>query len=172
MPAKTKGDNRGFTLLEVVAVLVILGILTAVAVTRLVNHDTEVYAGADALKSHLRYAQTMAMNSNLSSGASAWGVSGTVGSYRLFKASDPATYVYLPDDDKFINADKSINLAAKKIKLTSAFTVYFDNRGIPYSFYPDAPLSDNNTVTIHVQPLNSAQPDIAVTIKPLTGYIQ
>lgn len=57
-------SGRGFTLLEVLAVLVILGILSAIAVNRSVNYNTEVYTGADALKAHLRYAQTMAMNSS------------------------------------------------------------------------------------------------------------
>lgn len=170
---KTKTGNRGFTLIEVFAVLIIIGIISAIAVSRSVNYDTEVYAGADALKSHLRYAQTMAMNSNLCSGTSAWGVSGTADSYWLFQVSNPSTYVYLPDNDKFINADKSINIEAKKLKLTSGFTVYFDNRGIPYSAYTDATTNTPLTadMIINVQPHNAAYPDIAVTIKPLTGYI-
>jgi prepilin-type N-terminal cleavage/methylation domain-containing protein len=169
----------GFTLLEIIAVLVIMGILAVVAVSRSLNYNVEVYAGADALKAHLRYAQTLAMNSNLNVGASSiWGISGTANSYWLFGGTNPAAtinYMRLPENDTYVNADKTINLKAKNIKLVfpGSSTIFFDNRGIPYTAYTDAttntPLA--NTMTINVQPLNAATPNIAVTIAPLTGYI-
>jgi MSHA pilin protein MshC len=175
-------NGRGFTMLEVLIVLVILGILAIVAVNRAVDHNAEVYAGADALKSHLRYAQTMAMNTNPTTGTSVaektvWGIRGTAGAYWLFSGSDPAaaaTYMLLPDNDECINPDKTINLAAKKIKLASAFTVYFDYRGIPYTAYTS---STANTplaapLTINIQPLNSTTPSVPLTITPFTGYIK
>ena len=169
-------NKNGFTLLEVLSVLVLMGILTAFAVSRSVNYDAEVYSGADALKSHLRYAQTLAMNSNPSAGISVWGISGTSNSYWLFQGTNSAdtnSYMRLPDDDKFIDANRTINLTTKKIKLTAAFTIYFDNRGIPYTAYTNSttntPLS--SSMTINVQPLTSASTNIAVTITPQTGYI-
>ena len=61
---KTNTTENGFTLIEIIAVLVVVGILVAIALSRSINLDAEVYAGADALKKHLRYAQTMAMNHN------------------------------------------------------------------------------------------------------------
>lgn len=170
--------ENGFTLLEIISVLVVMGILAVIAVSRSVNYDAEVYTGADVLKSHLRYAQTLAMNySPTATGVPViWGISGTANSYWLFRGTDTTNYKQLPEEDTFINPDETINLPAKKIKFTAVFTVYFDNRGIPYTAYTDAqtntPLDNINTVTIHVQPLNSATPDIAVTITPLTGYIQ
>jgi prepilin-type N-terminal cleavage/methylation domain-containing protein len=166
----------GFTLLEFISVLVLLGILAAIAVSRSVNYNTEVYAGADVLKSHLRYAQTLAMNSNPSAGISVWGISGTASSYWLFQGINPAdtnSYMRLPEDDAFINADRTINLTAKKIKFAAGFTIFFDNRGIPYTAYTDAQTNTllGSIMTINVQPLNSETPNIAVTITPQTGYV-
>jgi MSHA pilin protein MshC len=170
--------ENGFTLLEIISVLVIMGILAVIAVSRSVNYDTQVYAGADVLKSHLRYAQTLAMNSNPAAiGVPViWGISGTGGSYWLFRGINPAdtnSYMRLPEDDTFINADRTINLTAKKIKFTTGFTIYFDNSGIPYTAYTDTTTNTplGNTMTINVQPLNATTPNIAVTITSLTGYI-
>ena len=61
---KMIGTEKGFTLLEIIAILVILGILAVVVVSRTTSMNAEVYAGADTLKTHLRYAQILAMNTN------------------------------------------------------------------------------------------------------------
>lgn len=171
-------DKNGFTLMEIVAVIVVIGILAAVAITRSVNYDTEVYTGADVLKSHLRYAQIMAMNSS-STAADVpviWGISSNGSTYWLFRGTNPADaagYILLPEEASFINANRTINLTTKKIKFVPGFTIYFDNRGVPYSAY----VSETNntplaaTITINVQPLSAAAPKIPVTITPLTGYI-
>ncbi|NCC26075.1 MAG: prepilin-type N-terminal cleavage/methylation domain-containing protein, partial [Deltaproteobacteria bacterium] len=56
----TSPSNRhafGFTMIEIISVLVLLGILAAVAVIRSGGPDTTVRANADILSSHLRYAQ-------------------------------------------------------------------------------------------------------------------
>ena len=73
--------------LELIAVLIVLAIMTAVAVSRLNNNDAEVVTGADTLKMHLRYAQTMAMNSNPNAPAdqTVWGISCSGSSYWLFR---------------------------------------------------------------------------------------
>lgn len=162
--------------MEIIAILVVMGILAVIAVSRSVNYNAEVYGGADVLRSHLRYAQTFAMNYNPTAPGVPviWGISGTANSYWLFQGTVTSNYIRLPEDDKYINADRTINLTAKKIKLTANFTIYFDNRGIPYTAYTDAIVNTplNNIMTINVQPLNAVTPNIAVTITPLTGYIQ
>ncbi len=84
-------SQKGFTLLEIIAMLVVLGILTAVAVSRINNFDAEVVTGADTLKAHLRYAQTMAMNSNPNapSDATVWGINCSGSTYWLFNGTNP-----------------------------------------------------------------------------------
>lgn len=165
--------ENGFTLLEIISILIILGILAAVAVSRSVNFNAEVYSGADALKAHLRYAQTLAMNSNPNAGIIVCGINGTGSSYGLFQGTNTANYTRLPEDETFINADKTVNLTTKKIKLSAGFTIFFDNRGIPYTAYTSTTVNTPLTIamTINVQPLTATTPNNDVTITPLTGYI-
>ena len=161
-------SQKGFTFLELIALLVILGIMAVVAVNRATNHDTEVITGADVLKAHIRYAQTMAMNSNPNAGdETVWGISCSGSSYWLFRGTTPgADIIRLPDDEKYINGDRTINLTEKKISVTS-FTVFFDNRGIPY--FPFGTQWPDTAIT--VSPASGSGTTVAVNITPFTGYV-
>lgn len=73
--------QAGFTLVEVIAILILLGILSAVAASRFMDTGAaDVRAAADTLKSHLRYAQIRAMNSNVT-----WGIDFAANSYTLMQ---------------------------------------------------------------------------------------
>jgi prepilin-type N-terminal cleavage/methylation domain-containing protein len=164
-------NENGFTILEIIAVLVIVGILAAVAVSRAVNVGPELSAGADTLRMHLRYAQTLAMNSTpTASGVPViWGIGGNANSYWLFQGTNTANYKPLPEDAKYINANNTINLPAKKISLGGNFTVLFDDHGIPY----DSTLTAlNANLTLTVNPVGGGATPITVTIIPLTGYVR
>jgi prepilin-type N-terminal cleavage/methylation domain-containing protein len=87
-------NNRGFTLIEVIAVLVILAILAAVAISRsTATEEANLKAGIDTLKSHLRYAQNLAMNEIYDTEAASsqyatrtkWGINVVGSSYSLVK---------------------------------------------------------------------------------------
>lgn len=177
MVPKIFKTQDGFTLIEIISVLVILGILVVVAVSRISNHDVAVYTGADALKAHLRYAQTMAMNKDPNTSANTETIMGInydagANQYWLFKGINTSDILFLPDDSKYITGDRKIDLAAKKITFGSGFTIYFDNHGIPYTAYTDSttntPLA--NSLTISVTALSGGS-STSLTIAPQTGFI-
>lgn len=81
-------DQSGFTLIEIITVLLIIGILTAVALSKSgVTEDYTQAAETHKFINHLRYAQGKALKSD-----DLWGVgfdqSGGVNSYWLFRGND------------------------------------------------------------------------------------
>ena len=82
MRARLK-NNKGFTMIEVIAVLVILAIVSAVVISRgIATADVDLQVEVDTLKSHLRYAQYLAMN-DLS--PVKWGITISGQTYRLVR---------------------------------------------------------------------------------------
>jgi prepilin-type N-terminal cleavage/methylation domain-containing protein len=89
-------DARGFTMIEIIAVLIIIGILTAVAVNRLMLSHSGLYAEANLLKSNLRFAQWRALTVNDNT-STTWGISLSGNSYILQKDGAAST-VSFPSD--------------------------------------------------------------------------
>ena len=95
---RTVFRQRGFTLLEVIAVLIVMGVLTAIAVSRVTADVYTLKSGTEVIKSHLRYAQGKAMNSD-----SAWGINfSSASTYSLFKAGSTADTVLLIGQDSVV----------------------------------------------------------------------
>lgn len=149
-------QKNGFTLLEVIAVLVVMGILAAVAMARITGDRGETAAAADTLKVHLRYAQFRAMHSDTS-----WGVSSTGGAYWLYSGGDPANRTRFPGE----GAD-TVTMPAGG----SSFTVSFNEWGMPFNAANPAGLSfaDSAGRTIVV---GSASDSVSITITANTGFI-
>ena len=87
-------SNKGFTLVEVVAVLIVLGILMATLISR--GMDTEpsrLRSEVDTLKAHLRYAQYLALNDIE---PVRWGIAINGSSYTLVRnlSGDGTTFDY------------------------------------------------------------------------------
>lgn len=80
MDGKKRLGEKGFTMVEIIAVLVLLGVVSALLVFRSSSDQTDVSASADKLKVNLRYAQMRAMNSDV-----AWGIQFNGGSYSLIR---------------------------------------------------------------------------------------
>jgi len=140
--------RNGFTLIEVVCVLVVMGILTAIAIARMSNtSDYDLAAQVEVIKGHLRIAQARAMSTS-----SPWGIQFSTNTYYLFKGTGSTTPVLLPGED-----NPTVSLTTKKSKQTitnltpasiPAKRVTFDAYGSPGAANVTITLGDGRIITI------------------------
>ncbi|WP_372681860.1 Tfp pilus assembly protein FimT/FimU [Desulfosarcina sp.] len=115
----------GFTPIEVLVVLIIIGIVSVMVIGRSDIGRTDLVAQVEVIKSHIRYAQSQSMKSDR-----IWGIhcDDTGKSYWLFVDGDPddaGNRRKLPGEESTI-----VDLTPFKLTL-SAMTLSFDNRGRP-----------------------------------------
>lgn len=161
-------NQRGFTLIEILAVLLIVGILSFFIISRVMDtSSTDRIAQESVIKNHIRYAQAAAMKQG-----TVWGIKSDAADYWMFVTNDPdnaANQRTLPGEENL-----KVGLAGKKITM-NAFTLFFDAHGRPYTAYTDAvtntPVSAINQLSITV---DSVPTTGAVTfgITPETGFMQ
>ena len=148
---KKASDNKGFTLIEVIAVLIILGIIVAVAASRMGANQNDLIPQADIVKSHLRFAQLKALADD-SSSTSTWGIDFGGGTFYTLKNNlNDATTSTLPGA-----SDGIINRFPSGVTVTGT-TVTFDSWGNPGGL---------RTVT-----LSQGGASIIINIADITGYI-
>ena len=162
MHGRIKHKN-GFTFIELLMVMVIIAIISAIVFSRFMFGDTDLIAQTEVIKTHIRYAQSQAMNSD-----AVWGIKCDGNSYWLFKNGDPDDKVRLPGE-----ASDNIDLSEDKgLSSMESFTLSFDDWGRPHT---DAAATDG-------QELASADPESqitvtarggakTITITPNTGFI-
>ena len=99
--------NHGFTLIEMIAVLIILGVISTVILSRVPSvSDYEMRGELDTLKGHVRYAQACAMGSN-----STWKLDIlSSSSYSLVNAD--ALNVYFPATESYIVTLEALNISS------------------------------------------------------------
>ena len=118
-------NNKGFTLIEAIAVLIILGIVSAAVISRgMATADVDLQVEVDTLKSHLRYAQYLAMN-NVS--PAKWGIQINGQSYTLVRnlTGNGTTF----DSPYKLPNESSATHSISPFSATS--TVLFDEWGSP-----------------------------------------
>jgi len=163
--ARWAARNRGFTMIEIIAILLLVGIIAAVAVNRMMsNSEPSRISQENVIKNHIRYAQSTAMKRG-----AIWGVKCNSAAYWLFKTNAPdapANQEILPDEN-----NAQVSLANKNITMT-AFTVFFDRNGRPYTAYTDAttntPVAAPLSITVGSLPPGSSG---TFAIAPETGFI-
>jgi prepilin-type N-terminal cleavage/methylation domain-containing protein len=153
-------NNRGFTLVEVTVVVVLIGIIAAAVFARSISIDRiNVVGEVDKIRNHIRYAQSMAMKRN-----DVWVISCDATQYWLSDIT--LNPVELPGA-----TSNRISLADLGISMNS-FAVYFDPLGIPYHSYTD---EDTNTPVTPGNPRNIAisagSESRTLTVTPQTGWV-
>jgi prepilin-type N-terminal cleavage/methylation domain-containing protein len=153
-------NNRGFTLVEITVVVILIGIIAAAVFARSISTDRiSVVGEVDKIRNHIRYAQSMAMKRN-----EVWVISCDSTQYWLSDIT--LNPVALPG----ATSDR-ISLAGLGVSMNS-FAVYFDSLGIPYHSYTD---EDTNTPVTPGNPRNIAisagSESRTLTVTPQTGWV-
>ena len=155
------GRAAGFTLIEIIAVLLLIGILAVAAVNRNTVQGAQAIAEADALRSALRYAQARAMADIYT-----WGVTRSSGAYQLVSDNPDIASPVLPGQGSGTRTMPS------GVVLSGASTILFDARGRPVSGNiaavggTAAPVAANQTISV-----TESSKTETITVTPYTGYI-
>ena len=156
-------NQRGFTLIEIVVVLVLISIIAATVFTRSITTD-QIHIGAqtEQIKIHIRYTQSMAMKRS-----AIWGISCAANEYWIFSGADPDN----GSNQEILPGENIVKISLDDLNLTmDEFTVFFDRFGKPYDDYSDessnSPLSSDLTITV------SGSQSRKLTITPETGLIR
>ena len=157
-------NAKGFTLIEGIAVLIVLGILSAVVISRITSTaDVNLKAQTEVLKSHIRYAQFRAMNMKSNDPAAigcnaSFGISISANSYFLFKDCALANKVILP-------GASSDTVSLPNVTL-SPTVITFDDWGRPCSnLVGTTPAAGSITLS------SAGAPNETITITNNTGFV-
>ena len=155
--------QRGFTLIELVMVIVILGILSAVAYERW-PVGMEEAAAVKEFKRAVRYAQHKAMTQQFTTAAAAWGIAVATPQYTLHRANNTesaeAEYV-----NRCLNNDCNTSIIPKAPSINTF--VYFNALGEPIDTATGTPLTADTIFTVKAD--GGGTP---VTVRQRTGYVE
>jgi prepilin-type N-terminal cleavage/methylation domain-containing protein len=162
--------RRGFTAIEVIAVLILLGVLATVFVSKLTDTSNyRVQSVAEEIKGHLRYAQTRSMNSNV-----IWGVyfiSNT--QYTIYRNGNTGTanWVNPPGAEGILcSGYPCVNLSSSGVSLGVAAgdVVSFNDWGSPCT---DAAAGTLQSVAVRPINVTGGGQTATIQICQNTGYI-
>ncbi|MGD9365994.1 MAG: type II secretion system protein [Desulfobacteraceae bacterium] len=160
----------GFTLLEILAVMVLIGIFVVLALIQHSTSDASLMAQAQVLKSHVRYAQMRSINSD-----TRWGIyynhnSAAPGDcYYLLFRDDTSNVEQLPGetDDRVRLGEMGITISSEAAFAESefrSFSVAFDDWGKPSS-------DELGTGSYAITLTKSGHDDAQFVITQNTGFI-
>lgn len=149
----------GFTLIEIISVLVIISIIAAIAVVKMSStSDYDVISQVEVVKTNMRLAQSRAMNSSR-----VWGINfSSASTYSMFQNGNTVNVVRIP------------NQGADNVTLPAGMTittgiVSFDAWGKPYT---DAAGTAAQNATRTLTLTNKSGDYRTISITQNTGFIQ
>jgi MSHA pilin protein MshC len=151
-------NQTGFTLIEIVAVIVFIAILAVVATVQHDYADPTLISQTRVLKAHLRYAQMRSLNTDMQWGIK-YRVDGEQRAYWLFKQPETNTRMVLPGE-----SEDRVRLDTMGIAISQgSFEVEFDGWGRPSSTL-------SGTGTLNLDLIKSGQRE-QITVTQNTGFI-
>jgi prepilin-type N-terminal cleavage/methylation domain-containing protein len=153
--------TRGFTLLEVIVVLVLIGIVSVVVFSRFQNIQADLIGQTAAIKAHLRYAQARSMNST-----SIWGIRFINNTYWLFNDGNIANRIVLPGAESDLIDLSTLGIGVTQ-GVSSSFTVAFDDLGRPSSEADGDPISGTDLILA----VGKGSENLNLTVTANTGFI-
>ncbi|MBU0769584.1 MAG: prepilin-type N-terminal cleavage/methylation domain-containing protein [Proteobacteria bacterium] len=154
-------NNQGFSLFELIAVLLIISVVSIVVVSRWAGSANVLIGQIDIIKAHLRYAQSKAMSTS-SNWYVHFEISPSPGQYTLYNSA--GVKQYFPRELKK-EYEYSVDLK-QGITLDADTYILFDRLGRPYLNNTGA----DGTQLTEVKTIVSASVG-NVEIRPETGFI-
>ena len=164
-----RNNSKGFTLVEIIIVVVILGIAAVLAVPTLSNAaDIQVRSAANRIAADLDYAKNLAITHQrtysivFNPSGEAYEIQDESGS----PVSNPLTGNDFVVDFSTDNRLNRVDLVSADFDSDSSNTMTFDYLGSPYSGTDTTAPLNSGTIT-----LGAAGFTLYVKVEPVTGYV-
>lgn len=154
----------GFTLIEMISVIIILAILSAYLFTRGGGVGGEHLGRMAEVRSQFRYVQLRAMKSGTVLGLTCDGANYWAFTHNSTNPTSTNATLALPGE----STDR-ISLTGKSMTMT-AFTYFFDGFGIPYTAYTSASVNTKLAAPASIT-IGAGSSNGALTLTPETGYV-
>jgi len=146
---KTSAAGRGFALTNILAILVMLVLFAAVAISRLGGTDPQYNTQVAKLKNHLRYARMLAMEAQGAEQMRFWGISRDGQRYQLLVIEPAVNHLPRP-----LPGEEQLQVTADLLNFSEDFrAVFFDHQGRPHVGDPPRLAPADITVTLGYRPI-------------------
>ena len=138
--AFSNGGNKGFSLIELMCVLLIITLTGLILVTKRMGIEPDLAIETAIVKSHLRYVQHLA----LGNAGNNWDIKFYGGSYELFKGGS-SNGIFLPDEDSAAHSFPSgLSISIQEEGGGMVNEISYDEWGSPGSRNYEVTLKDAN----------------------------